>query len=170
MGIAIKDLNLLSDIIENAKVFNKKIIFANGCFELIHVGHIRFFKEAKSLGDILIIAINSDKTLLELGKRKKIITPEDERLEILAAFEDIDYVTIMDDLTADKLLLMLKPDINVKGPDYTYDKVLERETIKLYGGEIKIICGEKKHSTSDIIKKISDKEPEVFVCPKNKQL
>jgi rfaE bifunctional protein nucleotidyltransferase chain/domain len=154
MGIIVRDLKLLSDNIENAKCFNKKIVFGNGCFELIHVGHIRYFKKAKSLGDILVIAVNDDSTLLGLGKRNKIITPLNERLEILAAFKDIDYVTVMTDSTADKLLLLLKPDINVKGPDYTQDKVLERETIKSYGGKTVILSGDKKHSTSNIIKEI----------------
>ena len=157
MGIIIRDSKTLSDIIENAKCFNKKIVFGNGCFELIHVGHIRYFREAKSLGDILVIAVNDDSTLLGLGKRKKVITPLDERLEILSAFKDIDYIVVMDEPTADKLLLLLKPNINVKGPDYTQDKVLERETIKSYGGKTVILNGEKKHSTSNIVKEINER-------------
>lgn len=167
MGKIIKDLGMLKDFIDEEKFNGKKIVFGNGCFELLHVGHIRFFKEAKKLGHILIIAVNSDSALLELGKRKNIIVPEDERLEVLNAIKYIDYVTVMNELTSDKLLLTLKPHINVKGPDYTQDKVLEKETIKSYGGKTVIVCKEKNHSTSDLITKITGNK-ENFICPKMK--
>ncbi len=167
MGIVIKDLQILKDFIVEEKSNGKTIVFGNGCFELLHVGHIRFFKEAKKLGHILIIAINTDSTLLDLGKRKKVIIPEDERLEVLSAIKYIDYVTVMNDLTADKLLLELKPHINIKGPDYTQDSVLEKETIKSYGGKTVIVCKEKNHSTSDIFMKIKGNK-ENFICPKKR--
>lgn len=167
MGIVIKDLNILKDFVNEDRNNGKRIVFANGCFEILHVGHIRFFKEAKSLGHVLIIATNSDKSLLQLGKRKEIIIPEDERLEVLSAIKYIDYVTVMNDLTADKLLLELKPHINIKGPDYTQDSVLEKETIKSYGGKTVIVCKEKNHSTSDIFMKIKGNK-ENFICPKKR--
>jgi rfaE bifunctional protein nucleotidyltransferase chain/domain len=169
MGIVIKDLKILRDFVNEDRINGKRIVFANGCFEILHVGHIRFFKEAKALGHILIIATNSDKTLLELGKRKEIIVPEDERLEVLTAIKYIDYVTIMNELTADKLLSELRPDINVKGPDYTQDDVLEKETIKSYGGKTIIVCKDKKHSTSDIFMKIRKSDINFdFICPKKR--
>jgi len=168
MGIVIKDLNTLKDFIDEEKFNGKTIVFGNGCFELLHVGHIRFFKEAKKLGHVLIIAVNSDSALSELGKRKEVIIPEDERLEILSAIKYIDYVTVMNDLTSDKLLLTLKPHINVKGPDYTQDKVLEKDTIKSYGGKTVIVCeGKKHHSTSNMINKINNQNKQ-FICPKNR--
>ncbi len=169
MGIVIKDLKILRDFVNEDRNNGKRIVFANGCFEILHVGHIRFFKEAKTLGHILIIATNSDKTLLELGKRKEIIVPEDERLEVLTAIKYIDYVTVMNELTADKLLSELRPDINVKGPDYTQDDVLEKETIKSYGGKTIIVCKDKKHSTSDIFMKIRKSDINFdFICPKKR--
>lgn len=169
MGIVIKDLNILRDFVNEDRNNGKKIIFANGCFELLHVGHIRFFKAAKALGHVLIIATNSDETLLKLGKRKDIVIPEDDRLEILSAIKYIDYVTVMNELTADKLLSELRPDINVKGPDYTQNDVLEKETIKSYGGKTIIVCKEKNHSTTDIFIKIKKSDINFdFICPKKR--
>lgn len=168
MAKIIKDLDILKNFIHYDKYYHgKKIVFGNGCFEILHVGHIRFFKEAKKLGNALIIAINSDEMLLKLGKRKKIIVPEDERLEILSSIEYIDYLTVMNDLTSDNLLKILKPHINVKGPDYTQDTVLEKETIESYGGKTIIVCNdeEKKHSTTNLILKFKEIEDLNFKCP-----
>ena len=153
MAEIIKNHNKLKEVIEKHKREGKKIIFGNGCFDILHVGHIRYIKSAKALGDILVIAINSDKSLEKIKKRKPIIS-EDERLEILSAIKYIDYLTLFDEERVDKLILLLKPHIHAKGTDYTMENVPERNTVLSYGGKIAIVGDLKTHSSSDLIKKI----------------
>lgn len=133
---------------------HKTIAFANGGFDLIHIGHIRYLKAAKKKADILIVALNSDKSLKNLKGKNRAIINEKGRIKIVSSFECVDYVTLFNDKTVDKILLMLKPDFHCKGSDYTKDTVPEKETVKSYKGKIAIVGGEKIHSTSEILKKI----------------
>jgi len=150
----IKDLTILKEIIEKEKTKSKKIVLANGCFDLLHVGHIRYLQEAKQKGDILVVAINSDKSVKQLKGQNRPLIPENERAEIVAALEAVDYVFIFDDLRLDNILLFLKPDVQAKGRDYTQESVPERETVLSYGGKI-AICGDpKNHSSTDLLKKL----------------
>lgn len=153
---SVKFLNLnelkLKVIEEREK--ERKIALANGGFDLIHIGHIRYLKEAKSISDILIVALNSDRSLKKLKGENRAIINEKGRIKILSSFEFVDYVTLFDEDTVNKVLLVLKPDFHCKGSDYSTDTVPERETVKAYGGKIVIVGGDKVRSTSEILKKI----------------
>jgi rfaE bifunctional protein nucleotidyltransferase chain/domain len=146
----------LESLVSKAKEVNKKIVFANGCFDLLHVGHIRYLTSAKELGDLLIVAINSDRIVRQLKGEGRPISSELERAEIIAALSCVDYVTIFDTPTVTELLLLLKPHIHAKGTDYTSETVPEREIVRNYGGEIAIVGDPKDHSTTEIIKRLSD--------------
>jgi rfaE bifunctional protein nucleotidyltransferase chain/domain len=151
----IRDQALLVKIVERLKSQGKVIVLTNGCFDLLHVGHIRYLKEAKRQGDVLIVAINSDESMKRLKRAGRPIMPEDERIEILEALACVDYVTLFSDERVDRLLLSLKPHIHAKGTDYREEIVPERDTVVSYGGRIAIVGDEKSHSTSDLIRAIS---------------
>ncbi|GJQ57934.1 MAG: D-glycero-beta-D-manno-heptose 1-phosphate adenylyltransferase [Candidatus Scalindua sp. AMX11] len=144
----IRDHTQLQTTIEGLKRSGKKIIFANGCFDILHVGHIRYLQEAKRLGDLLVVAVNDDASMRALKGEGHPYMPEEERLEILAALRCIDYLTLFTEKTVDSLLLQLKPDVQAKGTDYTKETVPERETVLSYGGEIAITGDKKTHSSS----------------------
>ena len=131
-----------------------RIIFANGCFDVLHVGHIRYLEGARKLGDILIVGINSDEQVaLQKGAGRPLLSAS-ERAEIVAALESVTYVTIFDEPTVSELLLALKPDVHAKGTDYTPETVPEREVVRSYGGEVAIVGDPKDHSTSAIIERL----------------
>ena len=154
MGQVIKNLTELKNIIEKEKANGRKVVFGNGCFDLLHVGHIRYLKGAGELGDVLVVAVNDDSSVTGLGKRKQVVTPALERAEIVSAIECVDYVVIFSDPTVENLLLALKPDIHAKGTDYTEDNVPERNIVLSYGGRVAIVGDPKDHSTRDLIKTI----------------
>ena len=148
-------LHRLPGKIAEERRYNKTIALANGGFDLIHIGHIRYLRGAKQTADVLVVALNSDASLKKLKGEKRAVIDEKGRVRLLAAFECVDYVTLFDEDTVDQVLLDLKPDFHCKGSDYSEDTVPERETVKSYGGKIAIVGGEKIRSTSQIIKKIS---------------
>jgi rfaE bifunctional protein nucleotidyltransferase chain/domain len=152
----LKNLNELGDIVKEERKKGRKIVFANGCFDIIHVGHIRYLKEAKTLGDLLIVAINSDSSAKKLKGDGRPVTPENERAEIVAAIEYVDYVTIFNEPNVSNLLLALKPDIHAKGTDYTEDSVPEANTVRAYGGRVAITGDKKERSSTEIIKKVKE--------------
>lgn len=127
---------------------------ANGCFDLIHAGHIRYLKEAKKRGDILVVALNNDSSVRRLKGRGRPILGERERAAILSSFSFVDYLTIFKERNVEKVLLALKPDVHAKGSDYTKKTVPERETVRGYGGQIAITGGPKIRSTSQVIPRI----------------
>lgn len=145
----------LKKILEAKKHQGKKIVLANGCFDLIHVGHIRYLKESKKRGDILVVALNSDSSIRQLKGGGRPILEEEDRVEIISSFYFVDYVTIFNEKTVEKILLALKPDFQAKGSDYTQESVPERETVASYGGKIVITGGAKVRSTSQLIRKIA---------------
>ena len=151
MGQWIRDLDALRSIVEEERRKGMKIVFGNGCFDLLHVGHVRYLQAARALGDILVIGVNDDESLVSLGKRKSVITPLEERIEIVAALGCVDYVVAFREPTVERLLRELKPDIHAKGTDYTVETVPEREVVRAYGGEVAIVGDPKNHSTRDII-------------------
>jgi len=159
MGEWIRSVEALKEIIEGERSKGRKIIFGNGCFDLLHVGHIRYLKAAKALGDILVVAVNDDESLVSLGKRASVITPLEERIEILAALECVDYIIAFKEPTVENLLKELKPHVHAKGTDYTVETVPEREIVRAYGGEVAIVGDEKSHSTRDIMKLVRRMEP-----------
>ena len=137
-----------------AREAGEKIVFANGCFDVLHVGHVRYLAGARELGDILIVGINSDQQVaLQKGAGRPVL-PASERAEIVAALESVTYVTIFNEPTVDELLLALKPDVHAKGTDYTTDTVPERDVVRSYGGQVAIVGDPKDHSTSAIIARL----------------
>jgi D-glycero-beta-D-manno-heptose 1-phosphate adenylyltransferase len=158
VGAVISDLEKLKGIIEDERKKGKRVVFGNGCFDILHVGHVRYLKGAKELGDLLIVAVNDDSSVTGLGKRKTVVTPAAERAEIIAAIDCVDYVTLFSDPTVERLLLTLKPDIHAKGTDYTADNVPEKDIVRSYGGRVAIVGDPKDHSTRDIIKVIKETE------------
>lgn len=158
MGQWIRSVAVLKDIVEKERQKGKKIVFGNGCFDLLHVGHVRYLRAAKALGDMLIVAVNDDSSVVALGKRSTVITPLAERIEILCALSSVDYVIDFKDPTVERLLQELRPDIHAKGTDYTTETVPEREIVRSYGGEVAIVGDPKNHSTTDIIELVRQLE------------
>ena len=145
----------LTKIIKKLKKKNKKIVLANGCFDLIHVGHIRYLKEAKDLGDILVVALNNDSSVRSLKGPGRPLMPELDRAELIGSFSCVDYVTIFSEKDVNHVVKALQPDFHAKGSDYTVDSVPEKETVKRHGGKTAITGGPKIRSTSEIIDSIS---------------
>ena len=153
----IRSIDELKGIAASLRASGQKIVFANGCFDLLHVGHIRYLENAKSLGNVLILGINSDAGVAALKGKGRPLQTQAERAEILASMECVDYVLLFDALTVDGILSDLRPHIHVKGTDYTEESVPERETVRAYGGHIAIAGDPKDHSTRDLIKTILSK-------------
>jgi rfaE bifunctional protein nucleotidyltransferase chain/domain len=147
----------LTEIIQGHKKRGERIVLTNGCFDLIHVGHIRYLKEAKDEGDILIVALNSDSSVRKLKGKGRPLLNQEERAEIIASFSFVDYITLFEEPNVVKILLALEPDIHAKGSDYTKETVPEKDTVKEYGGKIAITGGPKVRSTSRLLEKIDTK-------------
>jgi D-glycero-beta-D-manno-heptose 1-phosphate adenylyltransferase len=139
--------------IERSK--GKKIVLANGCFDLFHVGHIRYLQGAKELGDILIVGINSDEQVRKLKGFNRPFMPENERAEIIDALACVDYVTVFPEPTVTELIRSVRPDFHAKGTDYTAETVPEKDVVAEYGGEVKIVGDPKNHSSTDLLRKLS---------------
>ena len=131
----------------------RTIAFANGCFDLLHVGHVRYLKAAAAEADRLVVAVNDDVTAALKGPGRPIL-PAAVRAELVAALRGVAYVTIFPEPTVTPLLLLLEPDVHCKGTDYTVDTVPERETVRSYGGRIAIVGDPKDHSTRDLLARI----------------
>ncbi len=152
-----RPLERLSDIVQTEITRGKTVVLANGCFDLIHVGHIRYLKEAKNRGDVLVVALNSDSSVRRLKGPGRPILPEAERVAIVAALAVTEYVTLFPEDTVEQVLLALRPHVHAKGSDYSVDTVPEKETVRSYGGEIAITGGPKVKNTSDLIREIADR-------------
>jgi rfaE bifunctional protein nucleotidyltransferase chain/domain len=150
----IKSIAELKKIVKELKKKHKRIVFANGCFDILHVGHVRYLKAAKELGDYLIVGINSDKSTRLIKGEGRPLVREDERAEIVASIQYVDAVIIFDEPTAEKVLKELRPHIHAKGTDYTKETVPEKEVVKSYNGKIAIVGDKKTHSTKKLIRKI----------------
>ena len=130
------------------------IAFANGGFDLLHVGHIRYLEGAKREADRLVVAINSDASIRGLKGPNRPVLNEQDRAELVAALRAVDYVVVFDEPNVASLLELLKPDVHCKGTDYAIDTVPERETVKAYGGRIAIVGDPKDHSTTDLLSRL----------------
>lgn len=150
----LKTLSQLREIVRRERNKGRAIVLANGGFDLVHAGHIRYLRAAKKCGDVLIVALNSDASIRRLKGPGRPILPERERAEILAAFACVDYLTIFKEPNVERILRTLKPDVHAKGSDYTKKTVPERETVLAYGGRIAIAGGPKIRSTSEVIPRI----------------
>ncbi len=131
-----------------------RIVFANGCFDLIHVGHVRYLESARRQGSVLVVGVNSDRAVRELKGKGRPLVAEQARAEMLAALESVDYVVIFDDLTAEPTLRDLRPDVHCKGTDYTEATVPERAVVQDWGGRVSIVGDEKHHSTRHLLSRI----------------
>jgi rfaE bifunctional protein nucleotidyltransferase chain/domain len=129
------------------------IAFANGCFDLLHVGHVRYVQAAANEADRLVVAVNDDTMAGRKGPGRPLL-PAADRAELVAALRGVDYVVVFSEPTVEALLMMLKPDVHCKGTDYTIDTVPERETVRAYGGRIAIVGDPKDHSTRDLVARI----------------
>jgi rfaE bifunctional protein nucleotidyltransferase chain/domain len=139
--------------VQSARKRGLRVAFANGCFDLLHVGHVRYLHGARQLGDMLIVGINCDEQVaIQKGEGRPIV-PAAERAEIVASLGDVDYVTVFEEPTVESLLLMLKPDFHVKGADYTEETVPERDVVRSYGGRVVIAGDGKDHSTSALLER-----------------
>lgn len=132
----------------------RTVAFANGCFDLLHVGHVRYLQAAAAEADRLVVAINDDRSVCSLKGPGRPILNEQNRAELIAALRGVDYVVIFPEPTVTPLLLALKPDVHCKGTDYTVDTVPERDTVRGYGGRIAIVGDPKDHSTRDLLARI----------------
>ncbi len=151
------DLNELLKTIVELKKQNKKIITTNGCFDILHAGHVRYLGQAKALGDILIICMNSDSSVKRLKGPTRPINSEEDRAEVLAGLKAVDYVVLFEEDTPIDILDKLHPDIHVKGGDYTEETLPETAVIKKHGGKVQFIPLVEGRSTTNIIKKASSK-------------
>jgi D-beta-D-heptose 7-phosphate kinase/D-beta-D-heptose 1-phosphate adenosyltransferase len=131
-----------------------KVVFTNGCFDLIHGGHIELFRKAKSLGDVLIVALNTDASVRKIKGPSRPVFPLEERFEVLGAIEDIDYLTSFSEETPQKIIAALLPDVLVKGGDWPPDQVVGKREVEAAGGRVVLVPYLKGHSSSSIIKKI----------------
>ena len=142
----------LREGVEQWRRAGERIVLANGNFDLLHVGHVRYLRGAKELGGKLVVAINSDESVRALKGAGRPVMPEQERAEIVAALEDVDAVVIFPELDVRALIREIRPDIQAKGTDYTIDSVPERDAVGEYGGRVAIVGDSKDHSTSEILR------------------
>ena len=150
----IKQRKELLKIIKDLKSKGKRIVFTNGCFDLLHIGHIHYLEEARALGDFLVVGVNSDSSVRKLKGPQRPVLPEEERAEILSGLGCVDYITLFDEIDPLQLITSLHPHILVKGGDWTKEQIVGREVVERSGGEVVIIPFVKGASTSNLIKTI----------------
>lgn len=148
------DRKSVKNFCENLKSQNKKIVFTNGCFDIIHAGHVRYLNAAKNFGDILIVGLNNNESVRKLKGASRPINTEEDRAEVLLGLKAVDYVVLFGENTAEKLIAEVQPDIYVKGGDYNLENLPEAEIVQSYGGKVEFINLVEGRSTTNIIKKI----------------
>ena len=151
----ILDRNRLIARVAIARKNGARVVLANGCFDLLHVGHIRYLEGARALGGLLVVGINCDDEVRRLKGENRPFMPERERAEIVASLRAVDMVTIFDEPTVEELIRAIRPDIHAKGTDYTEETVPERDVVRSYGGSVAIVGDPKDHSTSDTLRKVN---------------
>ena len=144
----------LAAAVSEDRAAGRTVAFANGCFDLLHVGHVRYLQASAREADRLVVAINDDQSVAALKGPNRPLLSADDRAELVAALRGVDYVVIFPEPTVTPLLLALKPDVHCKGTDYTVDTVPERETVRGYGGRVAIVGDPKDHSTRDLLARI----------------
>ena len=144
----------LADAIARERAAGRTIAFANGCFDMLHVGHIRYLQGAAHEADVLVVGINGDESVCELKGAGRPLMNEAERAEIIAAIRGVSYVTIFSERSPGRLIGDLKPDVHCKGTDYTPDSVPEADIVRSYGGRIAIVGDPKDHSTTELLEKL----------------
>ena len=142
---------------ERLRAEGKRIVLANGCFDVLHVGHLRYLRAARRLGDVLFVGINSDAAVARLKGPGRPLMPAAERVELLLALRDVDHVVVFDDDTADALVTRLRPDVHAKGTDYTPESVPEAARVRTRGGQVRVVGDPKAHSTRELIARIVER-------------
>lgn len=142
---------------EQLRTEGRRIAFANGCFDLLHVGHIRYLQGAREQGDVLVVGVNSDRSVAALKGPGRPLLPEAARAELVAALEGVDYVAIFDDLTAEGILRDLRPHVQCKGTDYSESSIPESAVMAELGGAVRIVGDAKNHSTREILAEIANR-------------
>lgn len=146
--------NELKTTVDRLKREGKKVVFTNGCFDILHAGHTRYLREARKLGDALILALNSDSSVRSIKGPMRPIVPEAERAEVVGALDSVDYVTVFDELTPLELIEFLRPDVIVKGGDWAEKDIVGAETVRKWGGRVAIMPEIEGASTTNIIDKV----------------
>jgi D-glycero-beta-D-manno-heptose 1-phosphate adenylyltransferase len=144
----------LLDALERERAQGKSVAFANGCFDVLHVGHIRYLQDAAKVADVLVVGVNGDESVRHLKGEGRPVMPENERAELISAIRGVGYVTIFHEDSPSRLLQTLRPDFQCKGTDYTSDSVPEAELVKSYGGRVVIVGDPKDHSTTEMLRRM----------------
>jgi rfaE bifunctional protein nucleotidyltransferase chain/domain len=152
----VKTIEQAVEIAAQTKSAGETVVLTNGCFDLLHVGHIRYLEAAHEEGDVLIVALNSDESVRNLKGPSRPVMGENERAELLSALSCVDHVVIFGDATVDRVIEQIRPTVHAKGTDYTEESVPERETIARVGGRVAIVGDPKDHSTKDFLKRIRE--------------
>ena len=153
-------IKTLDEIIKSRDRFRrlkKRVVFTNGCFDILHVGHVRYLNHARTLGDLLIVALNSDRSVRRVKGASRPVVPETERAEVLAALESVDYLFIFDDETPQRVIDAIVPDVLVKGSDWELSEIVGRETVENAGGSVLTVPLAEGSSTSEIIRRVIDR-------------
>ena len=150
----IKTLNEIIPIVEKLKKKNKRIVTTNGVFDILHYGHVKYLEQAKRLGDILIVGVNTDKSVKQNKGDERPINDEKSRMSVLAALKSVDYVFLFDEKDPRNWLNKLKPNIHVKAGDYKLNQIIEKDVVESNDGKVMIVKAEKGYSTTDLINKI----------------
>lgn len=158
MGVVVPP-DRLAALLAADRAAGRSLAFANGCFDLLHVGHVRYLRGAAAEADRLLVAVNADRSVAALKGSGRPVQPAAERAEIVAALEMVDYVLVFDELTVAALLQRIRPDVHCKGADYTVDTVPERDVVRAYGGRTAIVGDPKDHSTRDLVRRIASPRP-----------
>lgn len=158
MGRVVNDVELAT-LVAADRAAGRTVAFANGCFDLLHVGHVRYLEAAKREADRLVVAVNADASVRGLKGPGQPVMPDAARAELVAALRAVDYVVLFNDATVERLLLLLKPDVHCKGTDYTVDTVPEREVVRSYGGRVAVVGDPKDHSTRDLLSRLRQSGP-----------
>ena len=150
---------MLSDLLaiqSNYKANGRNVVFTNGCFDILHAGHVRYLNAAKALGDVLIVGLNSDESVRRLKGEGRPVNPEEDRAEVLAALRAVDHVIVFGEATAEELVRQLKPDIYVKGGDYSLETLPEAKIVHSYGGKTVLIPMVEGRSTTNVIRRLQN--------------
>jgi rfaE bifunctional protein nucleotidyltransferase chain/domain len=148
-----KEKDLVKELNEH-RAAGRRIVFTNGCFDLLHIGHVRYLRQAKSLGEILVVAVNSDRSVAQLKGPSRPINVQNERAEVVAALTGVDYVTIFDDIDPYRIISVLKPSILVKGGDWTKETTVGRDIVEAEGGKVVVLPYVEGISTTTLIDRI----------------
>ena len=152
----LKSLSQLLPILAERRKARKKIVFTNGCFDLLHVGHVRYLSQAKALGDILVLGLNADRSVRKLKGRGRPLVSQAERAEVLAALESVNFIVLFGDATPEKLIRAIRPDVLVKGGDWKKEHIVGADLVESLGGSVRSLPFVRGRSTSALLRKIKN--------------